>query len=411
MTSLQKIQIRQAEIRKRMRELESVDDSELTAEQRAEIDKAASDYESLDTKLKAAIIAADESESRARQEFGDGETVEMRALMARATVTGYLEHARAGTALDGAERELNAACELRETGAVRIPLVLLETRADAVTDTAALDGPTRQRPVLQRLFGRDILDALGVRIDTVGDGMSEWPLLTGGAAPGQVAEKGKKDAAAATFETQTLKPKRLTGRYVWTVEQAAQVAGLEAALRRDLGDAVRAQMSEQVIAGDGVGANVTGFLNRLAAPAAPGAVAAYADYASMAASAVDGIHAEMESEVGAVLGVTTYQHAAGVFQQGSGESGTEAIKRRCRACRASSFIPAAAANVQAGILHAGADTMRGDTVAAMWPALEVVRDIYTGAAQGTVALTWVALWDCYTAFRPEAYKRVAFKLA
>ena len=47
--------------------------------------------------------------------------------------------------------------------------------------------------------------------------------------------------------------------------------------------------------------------------------------------------------------------------------------------------------------------MRGDSVAAMWPTLEVIRDIYTKASQGTV-LTWVTLWDARTALRAAAYK-------
>ena len=83
---------------------------------------------------------------------------------------------------------------------------------------------------------------------------------------------------------------------------------------------------------------------------------------------------------------------------------------------ASSFIPAPPttgnkANVQNGcILHAGNDAMRGDSIAAVWPTLEVIRGIYSQASQGVV-LTWVTLWDAQTAFRSAAYKRVAFKLA
>ena len=53
--------------------------------------------------------------------------------------------------------------------------------------------------------------------------------------------------------------------------------------------------------------------------------------------------------------------------------------------------------------------MRGDSVAAMWPTLEVIRDIYSKASQGVV-LTWVALWDAKVAFRSGAYYRTAFKL-
>ena len=56
----------------------------------------------------------------------------------------------------------------------------------------------------------------------------------------------------------------------------------------------------------------------------------------------------------------------------------------------------------------GGGAMRGDSVAAMWPTLEIIRDIYTQASQGVV-LKWVSLWDAAVAFRPEAYARTAFR--
>ena len=242
---------------------------------------------------------------------------------------------------------------------------------------------------------------------------------------------------AATFATETLKPKRLTGRYEFTHEMAAQVLALEEALRRDLGDAVRAKMNDLILNGDEAtnAHEPDGFLTTLSAPTSPTMEATYADYAGSHAAAVDGIHASMETEVSSVIGVASYRHAAQVFQAGSGEAGSEALQRRSMRCMASSFTPApgdpaagdpagnaeaqrlaALRNVQNGnIFHAagpnggGAD-MRGDSVAAIWPTLEVIRDIYTQASQGVV-LTWVTLWDAQTAFRAAAYQRVAFKLA
>ena len=121
-----------------------------------------------------------------------------------------------------------------------------------------------------------------------------------------------------------------------------------------------------------------------------------------------------------MIGVASYTHAAGVYQAGSGESGSEAPMRRSAGCWASSYIPAAPTSgarkdVQDGNLyHAagpnGGGAMRGDSVAAMWPTLEVIRDIYSQASQG-VTLTWVTLWDAVVAFRSAAYSRAAFKLA
>ena len=60
--------------------------------------------------------------------------------------------------------------------------------------------------------------------------------------------------------------------------------------------------------------------------------------------------------------------------------------------------------------NGGGAAMRGDSIAAVWPTLEVIRDIYSQASQG-VRLTWVTLWDLEAAFRLAAYKRIAFKVA
>ena len=250
------------------------------------------------------------------------------------------------------------------------------------------------------------------------------PLISAGVAPGQVVE-GTAAAAAVTaeFSTATLRPKRLTGRFEYTHEVAAQVLDLEQALRRDLADAVMSAMSDAILNGAAVdpndaatAANVTGFLTRIAAPTAPTAESAYADYAGSHATAVDGIHASMEREVSSVIGVASYTHSASVYQTGSGESGSEALTKRGGSCMASSYIPepVGVELIQPAIYHAagsnGGGAMRGDSVAAMWPTLEVVRDIYSQASQG-VTLTWVTLWDAYTAYRSAAYRRDSFRLA
>ena len=123
----------------------------------------------------------------------------------------------------------------------------------------------------------------------------------------------------------------------------------------------------------------------------------------------------MEGEVSSVIGVDVYQHAASVYDAGSGEAGSEALRRRGMSCMASPYVGEAAntGQHQLNIFHAngpaGGGVMRGDSVAAMWPTLEVVRDIYSQASQGVV-LTWITLWDAQTAFRASAYKRLAFDI-
>ena len=59
----------------------------------------------------------------------------------------------------------------------------------------------------------------------------------------------------------------------------------------------------------------------------------------------------METEVASIIGDETYQHAAKVYIAGSGESGSELLRRRSAGCMASTYIPNAVAMKQSAILH------------------------------------------------------------
>ena len=425
-----RLQVEQSELREKINA--ALDRDDLSAEERSELDSLTKRSQEIETELRAALTA--ESLEMEKRTFApDAEGREIRSLLDSVSISDYLSPATGGMCLEGRSRELNEALKVPlfgQSGGVSIPWLALETPemraaylADlekrAFTDTGDYGGGVGQRPILQRLFGGDIMSALGVRVDSVPVGRTEWPLITAGTDVGQKAEGTAADAAvAATFKTETLKPKRLTGRFEWTAEMAAQVVDLEAALRRDLGDAVKAEMQTLTLTGDEASnaQEPDGFLTVISAPTDPSAVSVYADYAGSHALAVDGVHASMETEVTSVIGVASYQHAAGVYQAGSGESGSEALRRRSMSCMASPFVPAAVSNIQNGnVYHAaglnGGGAMRGDSVAAVWPTLEVIRDIYSKASEGGVVLTWVALWDLQAAFRADAYERIAFQHA
>ena len=439
MTNKQKLEIRLSEVRSRLNEIAGFEGEAFTEEIRNEAAQIQAEYADLEVRHRAAITGEAEDEARMRGEFrDDAEGAEIRSLMGAVSIADYLTPASVGTGIEGRARELNAALKVEaagKSGGVAVPWAVLagptpapekrsadETRA--FTTTGNYGGGVAQRPILQRLFGPGILDALGVRVDSVPSGRTEWPLITGGVAPAQAVEgTAAADAVAATFTTETLKPKRLTGKYEFTHEQAAQVPDIEQALRRDLADAVKAKMSDLALNGDESTnpQEPDGFYLKLTAPMNPPAVATYDVYGGAHALAVDGIHAQNEMEVSSVIGVESYQHAAAVYQAGSGESGSQALAKRSMMCMASSYVPAAPTSgadegVQKGnIFHAagpngGGPDMRADSVAAVWPTLEIIRDPYSQASQGVV-LTWVTLFDMEAAFRSAAYRRIAFKVA
>ena len=282
MTKRQKLQLEQSEKRQKINELLGLD--ELSDEQRSELDTLTKRMQNIEVEMRAAIVAEGEEEAETRGLFGnngDGESAELRQLLGTVTLADYLNPAAAGGAVEGRAAELNAALKLPTAGArggVAVPWELFEARD--FTTTANNDGSEMQRPILQRLFGPGVMDALGVRMDSVPVGRTEWPLISGGVAPAQAKES---DAAAgaveATFTVANLKPKRLTGRYEYTHEASASVADIEQALRRDLADAIKAKMSDLIINGaaptNAAPQNVQGFLATIAAPGDAAATATY----------------------------------------------------------------------------------------------------------------------------------------
>ena len=429
MLNSQKHAIRTSEIRQRLNTIASLETDAVTDEVRNEADSLRGELDSTETQYRAALAVEGREEAEARGMFGNGsgEPAEVRALIGRVNMGDYLRPASASTALSGAPVELAGALGCPVTGpggGVAVPWVMLETpeRRAAVerrtfTDTGDLDGSIIQRPILQRLFGMGVMGTLGVRIDSVPAGRSEWPLITGGVAPAEFAEGTAATApVVAVFTSATLKPKRLSGKYELTHESMAQVPDFEASLRRDLADSVAARMEDRIVNGAGTATEPRGFKTSIAAPDNASAEADYSDYAGLHAQAVDGIHASMETEISSVVGVDVYKHAAGVYNTASGESGSESLRRRSMRCMATPFVGSAnnTGHHKLNILHAsgpnGGD-MRGDSVAAVWSGgIELIRDQYSKASQGVV-LTWITLWDAYAALRADAYARVALKVS
>ena len=421
MLKTQSLQIEQSEKREALNKLLGIESEKLTDEERGSMDELSKRLVDIEPELRAAL-ALEGTEAKEFEQTGEG--AEVRSLLQQVTLNDYLDSAVNGIGTKGAAIELNDALDLPMTGkaGIAIPWNVLEVRQviepgtekRAFTDTGDYAGGVAQRPILQRLFGPGIMDLLGVRIDSVPAGRTEWPLITAGVAPDMKTEgDAATDAVPATFGTETLKPKRLTGKYEYTHEQAAQVPDIEQALRRDLADAVKSKMNSLVLLGDEDtnSQEPDGFFTTIAAPSAPSGVADFADYAGLPALGVNGIHASMEAEVNVLLGTNTYRHAAGIYATNSDfQSAIETLNKRCMKCMASSYVTDPASNVQQALLHSAGSNggaMRGDSIAAVWPALEVVRDIYSQASQG-VSITWVTLWDCQTAFREASYVRTSF---
>ena len=209
MTPKQRIEVRMSECRERLNEVAALEGDDFTSEIKGEVATLSSEYQDLESRHRASIIAEGATEMAAVGAFADGTTdqdgAEVRSLIQKVNLGDYLRAAAAGIGLGGAAAELNAALEVPTVGGgggIAVPWRVLlgdaglpEVRQSgqgaevrAFTDTGDYAGGVAQRPILQRLFGSNIMDALGVRIDTVPAGRTEWPLITAGIVPDQQPE-------------------------------------------------------------------------------------------------------------------------------------------------------------------------------------------------------------------------------
>ena len=428
MTNLQKLELRRSEIRSRLGELMAVENR--NEDEAAEMDKLTKEFQEKESEYRAALVLETEKAEKKETE-NTSEAREIRELRGKAPLQDYIMSAVEKRSLGGPLAELNDALGVKpvgNNGGIVIPFSVFVERREvskdpekrAFTGTSAFSGGEVQRPILQELFGPGIFDMLGVRVDSVPAGASEWPLLSGNVASAQKKEgTAATTAVAATFTVASLKPKRLTAEIELTHELIASVVGVEEHFRMNLLDALKSKQQDLIINGSAPNTNnpqnVEGFFTKLTGADLTSAEATAGDYGRLHSLAVDGVHASMESEVMSVIGDETYRHAAGLYISGSGESGSELLKRRSAGCMASSYIPDASGMKQRSILHAAGPNggpMRGDSVAGIWEGagLEIVRDFYSNASVG-ITLTGIILWDAHTALRAAAYKQIDIQIA
>ena len=426
MTEIQKVQLRQSELREKLNAAAAVESP--TEEQLTELRKLSTEYNGLEVRYRALLQgSADgdkpkgdkakgdkakggkgDTEQRAAGDADDGDPEEraLTRLRGRVELRAYLQAAMDGTPLSGAEAEFNQALKIGDAGgAVQVPWEALlppgwdpsqerravEQRADVATVPDSTMHTENMQPILARIFQRTTAAFLGVTMPMASIGERRYPVMTGGTTASMEAAGGEVDAAAATYTVTAIEPTRLTARYLFRVEDLAMVSGLEASLRGDLRDVMGDELDRQILTGNGTAPNLAGVFDDdsgLTAPADPSAEAEVSDYIDVVTNQVDGTNAYSTSDIRLLIGTDTLKHAAKKFISGTDTSALEYIRRLSGGYRVSARVPAKASKAQEGM----AIRMNGVAVAPMWPTLSLIRDVYSGAAKGEVALTAIALY-------------------
>lgn len=441
MNDLQKVQLRISEVRERLNELGAKDNT--TDAERAELTQLTGEYKTLEVRFRALTVAqadaAPDTENRdasaaaaggapaaGTTDAGDTEARERAKLQARIELRSYLRAAMDGTPLTGAEKEFNEALGVAD-GTLQVPWAALappevrsaprggvEERVDTVVSVGATaDLPTENvAPILGRVFQRSIARSLGISMPAVGVGQRNYPVMSTGVTAELIAAGGEVDGDAATFTVTTVNPTRLTARYVFRIEDLATVEGLEPALRADLAQAMSDELDKQILTGNGTAPNFGGLFDAdsgLANPPDPTAEADVNAYIDLVTGMVDGINAYGTGDVRLLIGPHTLRHAATKFISGTDTSALDKVRMLAGGLRVSARVPAPKKVSAKDTQEVLATRMNGVAVAPMWPTLSLVRDIYSGARKGEVALTAIALYG-FKIVRADGFKRLSLRI-
>ena len=210
MTKRQKLELRRIAVVSRLNEIGEIEGESYNEEVRNEEAGLKTELRQTDSRIETALLTEGAEEAEARGALSGLATVSLprsgscSTARPSPTISGRpvpAARSRAGRPNSTRRSSSRSRASAAAWPSTR-PWEVLEVRA--FTTTAENDGSQMQRPILQRLFGPGVMDALGVRMDSVPAGRAEWPLISGGVAPAQAKEGTAAAAAvAATFTTAT----------------------------------------------------------------------------------------------------------------------------------------------------------------------------------------------------------------
>ena len=383
MTSLQTLEIRASEIRKRLAGIGGL--AELTDEQRAELDLLRKEYQDNESKQIALKIAGDVPSTPIETRTGEGR--EFRELTLRANVGEIFDVAMGRRQSDGATAEIQKHFGL-DSNQVPISL-LIRSWPDNLETRAVTPAPTNvgqnQESIIPYVFPQSAAAFLGIDMPTVGTGEAVYPVLTKELDVRTPAENAEADETTGAFSADVLSPSRIQAAFFYSREDRARFAGMDAALRENLSLGLSDGLDEQILTGTNGLLTGTNLANNNVS-----AETTYALYRSqLAFGRVDGRYASTTGDIRILTGAATYAHAASQYRgNNDNQDALQSLMSATGGVRVSAHVTAASANKQEAIVRLGANR---DMVAPIWEGITIIPDEVTKAKEGQITITAVML--------------------
>lgn len=397
-----KIQRRQSEIRQALSEL--VSKSDLTEDETRSMTILESEYGQNETRYRAALISEDTERREAGAEMetrGDRQWSELVAGFEMRQVVLALDE---GRQIDGRTAEVVA--EMRNAGGyqgIPVPLEALEVRNTVASGTP---DPVTTRPIVDRLFANTAAQRMGAQFINIPQGITEWPVVTSAVAAGWAASETGDVAGPTPFTTvdRQLKPDNNFGVQMTLTRRAMKQSGaaLEAAVRRDMNQAISVGLDAAVFQGSGAsgeplgviaGASTYGITETALDAAPTWAAFRSAVVRFMAANAANG-----PGDVRLAVRPEVWDSLDGaIFDAGSGMTEWERLTKNIPAGNVAITTNALTAPSGSPLESNALLTTNAGGVSpiftGLWGGVDVIRDPYSLAASGQLKLTGLLTAD------------------
>jgi HK97 family phage major capsid protein len=396
------IQRRQSEIRQSLAELAGQET--LTDETRSKIDTLDNEFQDNERRYRAALVAESEEREKAKGELearGGNEWAELVRGYELRQAALFLDEGRTPT---GQTAEVMQ--EMRNAGGYRgcpVPLEALEVRN---TVSGGTPNPMDTMPIVDRLFAPTVAGRMGVATVNIAQGEREYPVVSSSITAGWAASEGGDVATGAAFETtdKALAPDSTFGVQLRVTRKAMKQsgAGLEAAMRRDMLNAMQVGLDKAVFLGSGTNGEPLGIIPGAATygitSTAIDAVPTYGAFRKAVVRFMQNNAVASPTEIRALIRPETWDELEAqaastaapkwewdrlVAAMGAGN-----LSMTTNALEAPSGSPAAASAILA-------TTAGGLPPAfmAIWGGVDLIRDPYTDAASGGLRLTGLVTSD------------------
>ena len=398
-----KIQRRQSEIRQALADL--VGKTNPTEDDTRAMETLDGEYRQNEIRFRAALTAEDTERREAGADLETREGRQWADLVQGFELRQAVFHLDEGKAFTGQTAEVIE--EMRSAGGYRgvpVPLgALLETRAGETIASGTPD-PMQTMPIVDRLFAQTVAGRMGVATVNIAQGEREYPVVSSSIAAawadGELANVAGPTAFATTDKA--LAPDSNFGVQLRLTRKAMKQsgAGLEAAMRRDMLNAMQTGLDRAVFLGTGADGQPLGIIPGAVTygitSTAANATASYALFraaairfmlANAAASPAD-VRLMMRPEVWGTLD-------GAIFDAGSGITEWDRLSRAMPSTVTTSNALAAPAGDPLESTAVMTTTAGGLPPAfmAIWGGVDLIRDVYTDAQSGGLRLTGIVTAD------------------